>query len=73
MVKNSTQVNKMRSKTSLTVHNPQSQSSEITTVRFLCMLREVPYTHTHTHKVYFSFKRDPMLIYIVLHLAFYIQ
>lgn len=51
MVKNSTQVNKMRSKTSLTVHNPQSQSSEITTVRFLCMLREVPYTHTHTHKV----------------------
>ena len=63
MVKNSTQVNKMRSKTSLTVHNPQSQSSEITTVRFLCMLREVPYTHTHTQGLFFIQKRSYVNIY----------
>ena len=52
-------------KASLPVHNPQSQSSEITTVRFLCMLWEMPYTHTHTHTqcLFFIQKRSYVNIY----------
>lgn len=49
----STQVTKMRSRSfpSLST-NPQSQSSEITTVRFLGVLQEIPCTHTHKMYLY---------------------